>query len=203
MGVPIPVAVDTLLKPGFLVDLLRKLSLTSNFNAQVFGHNIPQLKGLPIFLNPWPMSQIDQAFSTQQQTSIMKWAERYDLFYSLGYSGNHEVLFIPLLSTEYLAEDASYDWPEEDEPWYNRPDTTVLYAKLNFSAIDHFFYLVLTEILKDIVNNNTQHNPNRKCYINYGCTEAIMPVHVSEVNTDITVYLKYHRLQNVVEFRTK
>ena len=201
------IAVASLLKPGFLLDLIKRLSLTSDdYIPQNFDHNIPQLKGLPIFLSPWPMAQIlngHKNFTLQQQESIMKWAEQYDLFYSLGYYGMY---FIPLLSTEFLGDDASYDWPEEKELWNNRTETAVLYAKLNFSTTDHFFYLVLTEILKEILKGivrNTPLNPVQKCYINYGCTEAIMPIYISEVGSEITVYLRSHLLQNVIEFRTK
>ena len=188
------------------MDLLKKLSLTSDAYKD-FVHNIPHLQSLPVVLYPWPKAQIfntNPEINSQQSVSVIKWAENYDLFYSLGYLGNHEVLFIPLLSTEFLADEACYDWPEGDEEthWYNRPNVVYLYAKLGFSATDHFFYSVLTEILKDILNG-MQPSPNLKCYINYGCTEAILPIHVPEANTNITVYLKYHLLQNVIEFRTE
>lgn len=197
---------DSLLKPGFLVDLLKNLSLTSDAYKD-FVHNIPLLQNLPIVLYPWPKAQIltiHPEVTSQQVISIIKWAEQYQLFYSLGYVSNHEVLFIPLLSTEFLADDACYDWPEgnEEDHWYNQPDVTHLYAKLGFSATDHFFYSVLTELLKDILNG-VKRNPSLKCYINYGCKEAIMPLRVPGVNTNITVYLKYHLLQNVIEFRTE
>ncbi len=191
------------------MDLLKKLSLSSEAYTD-FVHNIPLLQKLPIVLYPWPKAQILSIYpgvSGQQITSIIKWAEAYELFYSLGYIANHEVLFIPLLSTEFLADESCYDWPDGDESdhWYNQPSVTRLYAKLGFSATDHFFYSVLTEILKDILNG-AKHNPGLRCYINYGCKEAIMPIRVPEANqahTHITVYLKYHLLQNVIEFRTE
>ena len=187
------------------MDLIKRLNLTSD-SYGVFGHHIGELKNLPIALRPWPVAQItelQQHSTNQQQTSIIKWAEKFNLFYSLGYHGNQEIYFIPLLATEFLGDHATYDWPEGDETdhWYNLKTTTTLYAKLNFSATDHFFYSVLTEMLKDIVNA-VRHNP-KKCFIKYLCREAIMPVHVAEANTDITVYLKYHLLQNVIEFRTR
>lgn len=191
---------------------MKKLSLKTDVYKETFTHDIPFLQNLPIALNPWPKAQIigiHQNFTTQQVTNIMNWAEKYELFYSLGYMGNHEVYFIPLLSTEFLGDDAYYDWPDEDEEdsWYNKPSITVLYAKLNFSAIDHFFYSVLTEILKDVLND-VQHNLAKnarksKCYIGYRCQEAILPIRVEEISCDIKVYLKYHLLQNVIEFRTE
>lgn len=195
---------DSLLRPGFLVDLLRKLSLKSDMYREAFQHEIPLLKNLPIVLSPWPKAQILTLgrFSTHQQDCIIKWAEHYELLYSLGYhiGGKHEMFFIPALATEFLSEDASYDWPDSED-WYEREDVNILYARLNFSAIDYFFYGLLTEILRDIVKDS-QRNPTLKCYINYGCMEAIMPIHVKEVGSDISVYVKYHRLQNVIEFRT-
>lgn len=200
---------DTLLKPGFLVDLMKKLSLNSENYRRVFAHHIPQLKNLPVVMHPWPMAQISNLQNTltqQQQTSIIKWAERFELFYSLGYSRNHEVYFIPLLATEFLAEEASCDWPfeEEREPWFSHADVITLYAKLNFSAVDHFFYSLLSEILRDVVNDaQHSHDKNNKCYIKYLCREAVLPMRVANTSNVITVYLKYHLLQNVIEFRTR
>lgn len=203
--------VDSLLKPTILVDLLKKLSLKSEFYRDTFTHNISLLKNLPVVLSPWPAAQINNLASIpsqyQQKTqSVIKWAEKYELFYSLGYNMQFEVYFIPLLATtEVMSEEASYDWPEEDEDgehWFDREDVTILYAQLNFPAVSHFFYSVLAEILKDVVNNNLQ-DASHKLYINFGCTEAIMPIHVPEISSSIVVYLKYNILQNVIEFRTE
>ena len=174
---------------------------------EAFTHSMPLLKHLPVVINPWPSAQIlatHPNFTKQQIASIIKWAEDLKLFYSLGYWNLHEVYFIPLLATEFLAEDACYDWPftDDDKPWFSEPDVTTLYAKLNFSAVHHFFYAVLTEILKDIVAG-VQNNPRQTCHIRDGCTEAIMPIHLPEGNNSILVYLKYHLLQNVIEFRAK
>ena len=206
-SLPLP-PVDSLLNPGFLIDLLKKLSLTSAVYKDAFTHNIPMLQSLPVVVDPWPKSQIAAMhpnLTQQQVASIFKWAEDYELFYSLGYSGYHQVYFIPLLATEFLAEDACYDWPfvEEGDCWFDMPNIIILYAKLNFSAIDHFFYAVLTEILRDIVDGRVHSSHNQTCYIRDGCTEAIMPIRVPEGGCTITVYMKYHLLQNVIEFRTK
>ena len=198
---------ESLLEPGFLIDLLKKLSLKSEMYKESFYHHVPLLKNLPIVPIPWPLCQIatiDNSLASHHRTSIIKWAERYELLFSLGYHGNHEVYFIPLLATEFLGEDSSYEWlkGDEEDHWYNKTDVNILYALLKFSALDFFFFSLLTEILKDVVNGVQQHS-SYKCYIKIGCMEAIMPVHVPDVNSNINVYLKYHRLQNVVEFRTR
>ncbi len=178
-----------------------------------FDNHIPLLKKLPVVAKPWPLAMIrklNKKLTTQQVDSIIKLAERYELIYSLGYHGNpqhgnHEVFFIPLLSTEFLGEGAVYDWlsGEEEEYWYNKTGyVTIIYAKLNFPALDQFFHSLLAELLKDVVNGS-QHFPGHKCYINIGCIEGIMPVHLKENNSAISVYLKYHRLDNVIEFRAE
>lgn len=197
---------DSLLNPGFLIDLLKKLSLETDDYNDAFTHVIPMVKGLPVVLNPWPLAQISALSSRltmHQQRSIIKWAERYELFYSLGYHNNHEVFFIPLLATEFQSE-VTADWPqkEDEEQWYNQPEVKVLYAKLNFCAIHHFFYLLIKEALKNVVDGLELHSV-QKCFIRVGCTEAIVPIYVPEIKMDIRVYLKYHMLQNTVEFRTE
>ena len=197
---------DSLLKPDFLIDLLKVLSLESAAYKDSFTHSIQMVKGLPVVLSPWPKAQIsalNSQLTMQQQTSILKWAEKYELLYSLGYHVNHEVYFIPLLATEFQSEVTS-DWPvgEEEDQWYNKQSVNVLYAKLNICAIHHFFYLIIKEALKDVVNGVEVHSMH-KCYIRDGCTEAIVPIHVPEIRSDIRVYLKYHILQNTVEFRTE
>ena len=200
-------AAESLLKPGFLLDLFKKLSLKSEMFKESFCLHVPLLKNLPIVPIPWPLCQIatiDSSLANHHQTSIIKWAERYELLFSLGYYGSYEVYFIPLLATEFLGEDSSYEWlkGDEEDHWYNKTDANILYALLKFSALDFFFHSLLTEILKDVVNGVQQHS-SYKCYIKIGCMEAIMPVHVPDVNSNINVYLKYHRLQNVIEFRTR
>ena len=195
--------VDSLLQPGYLIDLLRKLYRP----GCLYSHDIALLKELPVVISRFLKSRIlatNPKFTNQQVASIVKWAEDFKLFYSLSYSNHNEMYFIPLLATEFLGEDACYNWPFTDDntPWFSEPDVTTLYAKLKFPAVHHFFYSVLAEILKDTVAG-VQNNPQQTCHIRGGCTEAVMPIHTPEGNKSILVYLKFHLLENVIEFRAK
>jgi len=200
--------VDSLLKTEFLIELLKKLSLETEVYKDAFTHDIPMVKGLPVVLNPWPKAQImaiNSHLTLHQQDSIMQWAEKYELMFSLGYYRNYQVYFIPLLATEFQTDETTWDWPEGDDEdqWYSQKTAIVLYARLNFCAIHHFFYLLIKEALKDVVDSTHQFRSMSKCYIKLGCMEAIVPIQVQEAGHDIMVYMKYHILQNAVEFRTE
>lgn len=85
---------DSLLRPDFLIELLKKLSLETDVYKDAFTHDIPMVKGLPVVLDPWPKAQItaiNSQLTMHQQDSIMQWAEKHELMYSLGYYRNYQV----------------------------------------------------------------------------------------------------------------
>ena len=80
----------------------------------------------------------------------------------------------------------------------------MLYANIHIPASYQFFYGLIAELLKDVLTEPDVRKS--RCCVNLGCKEAILPLHYMDEKLHsrvFRVYLQYHPLQNIIEFRAK
>lgn len=186
----------------------------NSHNYMIHATNITALKKLPVLSSPFPRQQMETLVSTKkeskqllpdEQEAILDWAEKLELMYSLGKVGEHTLYFVPFLATEALGDQANFDWDGDEAAGFQADDITKLYAILHIPASYQFFYGLIAELLKDVV---TEHDVRKsgRCCINLGCKEAMLPLHYVDEKLQsrvFRVYLQYHPLQNIIEFRAK
>ena len=195
-----------------MIDLLGSMEMNSH-NYMIHATNITALKKLPVVSAPFPKQQLKTIIASKkefrqpvpdEEEAILEWAEKLELIYSLGKSGEHTLYFVPFLATEALGDQANFDWNYEEAEKFQASDITVLYAKIHIPSSYQFFYGLIAELLKDVV---TEHDVQKlRCCINRGCQEAILPLHYVDKKLHsrvFVVYLQYHPLQNIIEFRAK
>ena len=202
---------DHLLCPAFLIELL--LSMEMNFdNYLIHATSINAVKRLPIFGAPFPKQQMEiliaskvnsQQLTPDEQDAILDWAEKLDLIFSLGKFGEHILYFVPFLATEALGDEASIDWDDKEAAQFQADDITILYAEMHIPSSYQFFYRLIAKLLKDVITDHYLQKFGR-CRIKLGCMEAILPLQLVDMDHVPTrVYLRYHPLQNIIEFRAK
>ena len=204
---------DHLIHPAFLIELLLSMEMNSH-NYMIHGTNITALKKLPVVNAPFPKTQMETLVAQRRKEfrqllpyegdAILDWADNLEVMYSLSKVKGHMLYFVPFLATEAMGEQANFDWDEEEAKRFQGPDMTVLYAEMHIPASYQLFYGLIAELLKDVV---TEHNVQMgRCCINRGCKEAILPLHYIDEKLHsrvFRVYLSYHPLQNIIEFRAK
>lgn len=170
----------------------------------IFTVSAKHLKVLPVVNSPWAVNVMkcvaknfsDLPLDLASQDAILEWAERFGFLFRIGQGNQNEIYyFVPMLATEIMGETAKFNWSDEEESHYKSPNTTVLYAFLNFPASHQFYNCLLAELLKDCSANS------KKLYINLGCEEAILTLSLDDTKTVVGVMVIYHQLQNVIEFR--
>ena len=182
-------------------------------NYLIHATSINAVKRLPIFGAPFPKQQMvilneskvnSRQLTPDEQDAILDWAEKLDLIFSLGKFGEHILYFVPFLATEALGDEASIDWDDKEAAQFQANDiTTVLYAEMHIQLSYQFFYCLIAELLKDVITVHYIQKSGR-CLIKLGCMEAILPLQFVDMgHTFSRVYLRYHPLQNVIEFRAK
>ena len=206
---------DHLLHPIFLVDLLHSMEMNSH-NYMIHATNITALKKLPVVSAPFPKQQMKTIVARKkdfrqlvpdEEEAILEWAEKLELIYSLGRSGEHMLYFVPFMATELLKCPASFDWDYNEAEKFQARDITVCCAKIHIPASNQFFYSLIAELLKDVVLEHIMGpQKSESCLIKLGCKEAILPLHYMDNKLHsrvFRVYLQYHPLQNIIEFRAK
>ena len=151
---------DHLLRPTFLIELLRSMEMNSH-NYMIHATNITfALKKVPIVSASFPKQQMKTLIASRkefrqlvpdEEEAILEWAEKLELIYSLGRSGEHMLYFVPFLATEALGDQANYDWDYDEAEGFQARDITVLYAKIHIPASHQFFYGLIAELLKDVL----------------------------------------------------
>ena len=201
-----------LLRPAFLIDLLGSMEMNSH-NYMIHATSIVTLRKLPVVSAPFLTQQIKTIIATKkefrqlvpdEEEAILEWAEKLELIYSLEKSGEHMLYFVPFLATEALGDQANFNWDSEEAEGFQAEDITVLYAKIHIPASYQFFYGLIAELLKDVLTNHDV--LKSRCCVNLGCKEAILPLHYLDDKLHhrvFRVYLQYHPLQNIIEFRAK
>ena len=170
---------------------------------QVFTLPLGFLKGLPVVsaqLLRQRMVVLGVADGTNEK-SIIEWMKTLDVIYSLGKRrGEEEKFFVPFLATEALSDKACCKWDQDRADELASDESLVLYALLPFHATEQFFHRLIASLLADAVVNVSS---LPKCYINLGCKEAMLPLPSEDLqSSQDPVLLKYHRIQNIIEFRT-
>ena len=203
---------DHLIHPTFLIELLHSMEMNSH-NYMSHATNITALKKLSVVRAPFPKQQMKTIIAMKkdfrqlvpdEEEAILEWAEKLELIYSLGKSGEHMLYFVPFLATEALGDQANFDWDYDEAEKFQARDITVLYAKIHIPASYQFFYGLIAELLKDVLTEPDVRKS--RCCVNLGCKEAILPLHYMDEKLHshvFRVYLQYHPIQNIIEFRAK
>ena len=198
----------SLLQPLFLEHLIKSMMINTSQEYMVFTVSTIQLKRLPVVTAPWPKKQMDILIANgagkfqlenTEQDEVLCWAEKLEVMFNIGAKDGEVHYFVPFLSE---GESPSYFWVDDEAGSFDTENTTVLYASLHFPATHNFFCRLIAELLKDFLKDAKRGN---KCFINFGCMEAILPMKCesAQQRQELSVYLKYHPLQNIIEFRTK
>lgn len=178
----------------------------------MFALNNKELKDLPIVTAQWPKKQMDNLaaqkdgqfqLESSEQDQVLFWAEKLELMFNIGENRRKVYYFVPFLATEAMGEYPSYSWNEDVAKSFDGRSTTVLYASLHFPATHNFFCRVIADLLKNVLKDVKR---GTKCFINLGCMEAILPMKCTtsaQQHIELSVYLRYHPLQNIIEFQTK
>ncbi len=185
----------------------------NSHNYMIHATNITTFKKLPVVSAPFVKQQMKiiiakkkkfRQFVPDEEEAILEWAKKLELIYSLGKSGKHMLYFVPFLATETLGDQANFDWDFVEAEGFQAKDITMLYAKIHIPASYQFFYGLIAELLKDVL---IEHNVLKsRCCVNLGCKEAILPLYYVDDKLHchvFRVYLQYHPLQNIIEFRAK
>ena len=203
---------DHLIRPSFLIELLLSMEMNSH-NYMIHATNINALKKLPVVSAPFPKTQMETLVAQRkefaqlvpvEEDAILEWADNLEIVYSLSKVKEHMLYFIPFLATEAMGEQANFDWDQDEAEGFQAPDMTILYAEMHIPASYQLFYGLIAELLKDVVTEHTVQMG--RCCINWGCKEAILPLHYIDEKLHsrvFRVYLRYHPLQNIIEFRAK
>ena len=166
------------------------------------------LKSLPIISSSLLSVRMAElgAVEHKDQVLLFKWLKQLELAYSIGMVEDvGESFFFPLLATEILSDNAFFRWdPSLEVQFASCP--VVLYALLHIPATEHFYHRLIAFLLSDAIKNPQEHM--QPCYINKGCYEAILPLQYKEHdfpqnNFLFQVLLKYHSVQNIIEFTTR
>ena len=178
-------------------------------NYLIHATSIDAVKRLPVFGAPFPKQQMEILITSKvnltpvEQNAILEWAENLELIFSLGKLEEHVLYFVPFLATLACGDQPSIDWDHKEAMRFQADDITVLYAEMHIPSTYQFFYHFIAELLKDVITVPCIQKSGR-CRIKLGCMEAILPLQF--VNMDhmfSRVYLRYHPLQNMIEFRAK
>ena len=142
----------------------------------------------------------------KEQELIFEWLKRLEFAYSIGKIGGRgeekEKFFVPFLAAESQSDNAYYNWDPDLEAQFN-DCPVVLYTQLHIPATEHFYHRLIASLLSDAVKSSQQQKP---CYIKLGCEAAILPLQSEDrdsPNTLSQVLLKYHAVQNIIEFRAR
>ena len=203
---------DHLLCPTFLIEVLQSMQMIYH-GYMLDSITVTALKKLPVVSAPYLKKQMKTIIATKkdfcqlvhdEEEAILEWTEKLELIYSLGRSGEHMLYFVPFLATEALGDQANFDWDYDEAEKFQARDITVLYAKIHIPASYQFFYGLIAELLKDVLTEADVRKS--RCCVNLGCKEAILPLHYMDNKLHsrvFRVYLQYHPLQNIIEFRAK
>ncbi len=191
-----------LLQPSLIPELLKCCTSMGHHDYQVFSLDLGNLKGLPVVSAPLltqRMGIIGIANREGEANSTIESMKALEVIYSLGrHRGqDKEKFFVPFLAMEALSDSASFKWDKALETKLCSDATLVLYASLHNHATDHLFYRVIASMLNDAVANPSV---QVRCFVNLGCREAMLPLFYSDGQSEM-VLLRYHPVQNFIEFR--
>lgn len=201
---------DCLLPTSFIPELLTTCTRKMSHHIyEVFSRscNSGFLKNLPVVSIPLLKYHIERMKSIDkpEQETVTKWLKTHEVIYSIGWKDSEEVVFVPFLASEPLAEDAKYYWdPTLEKMFDSSANTSILYAQLHIPATYQFFHRLVASLLSDMLAHPSLQT---SCCINLGCREAILPLQYEDRETQTTrkffMLTKYHPIQNIIEFRTR
>lgn len=157
-----------------MVKLLNTCTQISHHEIEVFSVRHTSLQQFPIIraqlLNHRMAGEMHVTEQSHQNT-VIEWMKSLEVVYNLGKHSEREVFFIPYLATHSLADSALYSWSDAVAEEFCDA-SVVLFAKLSIPATQQFFYRLIASLLSDILQNPSI----TRCFINLGCTEAIIPL---------------------------
>ena len=165
---------ECLVRPSFVVKLLNTCMQMNHHEIEVFSVHHSTLQQFPIIraqlLNHRMAGEMHVTEQTHQN-AVIEWMKHLEVVYSLGKYGEREIFFIPYLATHSRADSALYSWSDAVAEEF-KDASVVLYAQLSILATQQFFYRLIASLLTDILQNPSI----TRCFINLGCTEAIIPL---------------------------
>ena len=183
-----------MLNPGFIVKVLENMELAGDM--YINGFKLPErcVQQLPVVRKGFVERQMDMQKLTdwEDKNTVLEWMEKMDLIIQVGPS----IYFIPVLAMP-VASTPTWKWSEEEEGKFDECNTTVLFAKLRFPATPHFLHSLIAVLIEEILKY--QHS-YLSCFINLGCSEAILPLCASQ-RVLTPLLLRYHEIANFIEFR--
>ena len=202
----------SLLQPLFIEHLVKSMviNIPQENDVTVFSPSAILLKDLPVVTAPWLTKKMDNLVTTSagkyqlkrtEQDEVLRWAEKLELMFNISVKDGELHYFVPFLATA-ATDFPTFSWDENEADSFNVTKCMILYASLHFPATHNFFCRLIANLLKDFLKDAKQGN---KCFINFGCMEAILPMKCesAQQRQELSVYLKYNPLQNIIEFRTK
>ena len=128
--------------------------------------------------------------------------EHLSIIYSIGKLPNDEKFYVPYLLYYNLSDYVTHQW-EEEELEETFEDATVLYAEFSQTVpmTIHLFHKVVAYVLERVYKEG---QPRSECYFNPYYPDVVLPFY--DVNSGEymgTVWMKYHAIQNIIEFKAK
>ena len=179
------------------MNLLQKLSECLLLSLAENGKHYPIASRAQIIQE---LESLDPQISSDSVQIILRLAEKLGILLPIGSAPKHgAAYFAPLLTSDFLGENAQFCWDTEEEMAHCSPDAITFYVCLHFPATIHFFFELLSLFLKD-------GGIDRLCaenfMINAGCSKAILPqCCLGCLPAVSSVLLAYHSLQNMIEFK--
>ena len=141
----------------------------------------------------------DMNLDGRKQDAVISWMKELEVIYSIG-NERSDIFFVPFLATEAVSDQAMFDWNEGVAMEFDTALT--LYAQLNVPATEQFFHRLIALLLKDAAAMGP------RVWVNLGCKEAMLPLHYDEPNSQQrqqlgVALLRYHPIQNIIEFRLR
>lgn len=189
--------------PRLIVELMKSLMVVEHA-ARVYKDEFTFRYHLPILNYPFVKKKIEaQGLKNEaEQLKLLACMKRFHFLFSIGPSTdpNKQRFLVPYLASEECVEHAKFQQWDPQYVWKNfgTPSCITLYAELRFPATLQFFHSLLAVLLAQLLN----HPPAGRDYhyfIKLGCKQAVL--YLNYENEEKEVFLKYHPIQNVVEFR--
>ena len=186
---------DCILRPAFIAELLQTcLEKMTDYDNMVFALSNPALSRLPVITSQLLEARMStNGLDFHEHQAVISWMKELEVIYSIGSPRREsDIYFVPFLATEAVS-----DWNEGVVSEFD--NALILYAQLPILTTDQFFHRLITSLLKDSVETESQ-----KMWINAGCKEAMLPLHEPHSRAPLgLVLLRYHPIQNIIEFRLK
>lgn len=189
--------------PRLIVELIKSF-LQLDEARRVFKDEFTFRYRLPILNYPFVKKKIGEQGLTDEaeQLKLLACMKKFNLLFAISPSSEplKQRFLVPYLATEECAELGVFQqWDSQYVgKIFGPPNCITLYAELQFPATLQFFHSVLAVLFAQLLSHQPVSHDHHY-YIKLGCKQAVLPL--NHENEDREVFLKYHPIQNIVEFR--